>query len=152
MKVKTADMKKYSREYMRQYRKEHPEVGKAANKAWYARNRDAQIARNQARYLEKRDSHLQTKYGIGLAEYDAMHAAQGGRCAICAADKTGGRGGPSRFHVDHCHTTKRVRGLLCNSCNRMIGLGKDDPAILRAGADYVERHAQPVLTEPEKSS
>ncbi len=141
------------REYSKKYRAENREKIKADQRRWQEENRERVREYGRARYLEKRELHLQYKYGIGMAEYEVMHAAQGGRCAICAADKTNGKGRiPSLFHVDHCHATKKVRGLLCNSCNRMIGLGKDNPAILRAGADYVERHAAQVLTEPEKSS
>lgn len=153
MKIKTADMTLYRREYMRQYRLDNPEKIAALQRQNYERNLEARRAYGRTRYLGKRESHLRIKYGIGMAEYDAMHAAQGGRCAICRADKTGGRGKtPSLFHVDHCHATKKVRGLLCNACNRMIGLGKDDPGILRAGAAYVERHAAPELTPHQKSS
>jgi len=140
MKVKTADPKKYIREYMREYRKKNPEKTREQRNAWVRNNKDKIKDYNRKRYLGKREFHLKKKYGIGMQEYHAMHAAQGGRCAICAADKTGGRGGPSLFHVDHCHATGKVRGLLCNACNRMIGLGKDDPAVLRAGADYLTKH------------
>ncbi len=136
-------VREYMREYSKKYRAANIEKARKANREWYERNREKQVAYGRTRYLEKRESHLKIKYGISMDDYKVLHAAQGGRCAICAVDKTNGRGGPSLFHVDHCHRTKRVRGLLCNSCNRMIGLGKDDPAILRAGADYVERHAQP---------
>lgn len=41
-------------------------------------------------------------------------------------------------HVDHCHATKAVRGILCTSCNWMLGDAKDRPEVLRAGAAYLE--------------
>lgn len=75
-------------------------------------------------------------YGITKDEYEAMLASQDGRCAICRADEPGGKGG---WHVDHCHNTKVIRGLLCHHCNIGVGQFKDDPARLRAAADYLER-------------
>ncbi len=142
-------VREYMREYSRKYREANRERIKENQRKWQENNRERVRNYGRVRYLEKRELHLKYKYGIGFAEYDAMHAAQGGKCAICKAASTNGRGKkPSLFHVDHCHATGKVRGLLCNMCNRMIGLGKDDPTVLRAGADYVERHAQLVLTSP----
>lgn len=131
------------REYGKKYRATNKEKVKAADRRWREKNAEHMRAYNRRRYLEKRGSHLKIKYGISLADYEVLNAKQGGRCAICAADRTGGRGkNPSLFHVDHCHATGKVRGLLCNACNRMIGLGKDDPNVLRAGAAYLELNLQ----------
>ncbi len=66
-----------------------------------------------------------------------MLATQGGRCAICETDEPRGR--HSTFNVDHNHETGVVRGLLCCDCNLSIGKLGDDPARLRAAADYLER-------------
>ena len=75
------------------------------------------------------------KYGITFEQYHVMLAAQGGHCAICSATEGGGRGA---FHVDHDHVTGKVRGLLCHYCNTAVGNMKDDPALLRAAANYLE--------------
>lgn len=56
-------------------------------------------------------------------------------CCIC--DKTIEDNG-QLLSVDHCHKTNKIRGLLCSSCNFMIGLSKDSPIILRKAADYLE--------------
>lgn len=61
----------------------------------------------------EREQHLQSTYGIGLAEYNALLGAQGGHCRLCPA--IAGRKGP--LVVDHDHTTGRIRGLLCDACN-----------------------------------
>jgi hypothetical protein len=79
---------------------------------------------------------LRRDFGLTLAQYDYMLAAQGGVCAICKQKCTR----HSVLSVDHCHTTGVVRGLLCASCNFAIGFLGDDPAIMRNAADYVEIH------------
>lgn len=89
---------------------------------------------------------LRKQYGITVEQYDAMLAAQGGGCAICGDPPDGvGRAGV-RLHVDHCHATNRVRGLLCNSCNNGLGRFRDRPELLRAAAAYLAAEASPVST------
>lgn len=90
--------------------------------------------------LSQRRRNLQFKYGMTIEDYDRMLEEQGG-CAICGTDNPLGEGNPRpaiSFAVDHCHTTGRVRGLLCNPCNRGIGFLRDSPAILRKAASYLE--------------
>lgn len=104
-------------------------------------------AKNAARTQEQRtvdkekayNKWLRAEYGVTLDQYNSMLLAQGNKCAICRTTDPRGRG---RFHVDHCHSTKRIRAILCSECNMMIGLAKDSPVILRAAARYVERHAE----------
>ena len=79
-----------------------------------------------------RTYHLKKRYGITAEDADAMLTAQGGLCAIC--------GVAAAEHVDHDHETGGVRELLCFNCNGGLGQFKDDPEVLRAAADYVERH------------
>lgn len=81
-----------------------------------------------------RTYHLKRRYGITAEDADAMPAAQRGLCAIC-------RTAPAA-HVDHDHKTGDVRALLCFNCNGGLGQFRDDPAVLRAAADYVEAHAR----------
>jgi hypothetical protein len=77
---------------------------------------------------------LKRKYGITLAEYDTMLEQQEGCCKVCGTDEPGGQG---RFHVDHNHTTGKVRGLLCSNCNTGIGKFKDSPTVLLKAAAYL---------------
>lgn len=96
-----------------------------------------------------RARHLRKTYGITEGEYAAMLVEQGCRCLICGqhADEAAPDGRPSdkAFRVDHDHETGRVRGLLCNTCNRVLGLFKDDPDRLMAAAAYLLT-SQDVLT------
>lgn len=73
-----------------------------------------------------KDRYLRWRFGIGLAEYEAMHAAQGGVCKVCGRPQQQTRR-RAYLDVDHSHVTGRVRGLLCSECNRALGLLRDDP-------------------------
>lgn len=64
-----------------------------------------------------------------------------GPCEICGGDQTTNRS----LAQDHCHRTGRLRGKLCNRCNLGIGSFMDDPARLRAAAEYPEKYAEPVV-------
>jgi hypothetical protein len=77
---------------------------------------------------------LSRRYGISAAEADVMLAAQRGLCAI--------RRVAPAVHVDHDHATDAVRQLMCVHCNGGLGQFRDDPAVLRAAAEYVERHRE----------
>lgn len=77
-------------------------------------------------------------YGLTDTEYQTLLAAQDGRCAICGVDQPGGKGA---WHVDHCHDSNKIRGLLCHHCNVGLGHFKDDPVRLRAAAVYLEQHS-----------
>jgi predicted nucleic acid-binding Zn ribbon protein len=98
-----------------------------------ARSRADYRARGGAEYAYARG--LRLNYGLTLEEYEARFEKQGGRCAICRERSD------QRLHVDHDHGTGAVRDLLCEGCNHAIGKAKEDPARLRAMAEYLERHA-----------
>jgi len=84
---------------------------------------------------------LECKYKLSWDAYEEMYRAQLGLCAICGERETrkssNGSGDIRELSVDHCHSSSRVRGLLCAACNQAIGLMKDDPQRLRAAADYL---------------
>lgn len=79
-----------------------------------------------------RNKTYQRHYGITVADYEQMRKQQGGRCAICLTlgDK---------LHVDHCHKSTKVRGLLCGRCNKGLGLFKDEPERLQRAMHYLLR-------------
>ena len=97
-----------------------------------------------------RERHLLRKYAITSVEYDRLLKAQGGVCAICKLPPEIAHKGNTRsclLGVDHCHTTGRVRSLLCVRCNNMIGSAKESPDLLRAAIAYLEHHAEPAAEE-----
>lgn len=77
--------------------------------------------------------HMKSLYGLTLEQVEEM-AARG--CAVCGTMDWPGR--HNRPHVDHDHRTGRVRGMLCHECNLGLGKFKDDPALLRAAAVYLD--------------
>lgn len=79
---------------------------------------------------------MMTMYGMSLSDYERLLQAQGMSCAICRTKSPGGLG---RFHVDHCHSTGRIRGLLCHSCNTGLGLFKDSDVNLRRAIEYLRQ-------------
>ena len=85
--------------------------------------------------LRAKDYNLRRYYGIALADYLEMLEAQNGRCKICGTDAPGGKG---TFHVDHCHDSEKVRGLLCHSCNVGLGHFKDSKTLLLKATLYLE--------------
>ena len=99
-----------------------------------ARKADGRITSESRRRVR-----LLVQYGISEMDYARMLTEQNGGCAICGDDGSAGRGGV--LHVDHCHQTGRVRGLLCDRCNHGLGNFKDDPALLRRAAYYLEAAA-----------
>ncbi|GAA1884765.1 endonuclease VII domain-containing protein [Streptomyces durmitorensis] len=93
------------------------------------------------RAVQGRKGHLKRQYGMTEAEREEMIASQMGICVICLKAPAA--------HVDHCHDTGRVRGVLCFNCNSAIGKLGDDPDTVRRAAAYLEGNAwKPTLVAP----
>ncbi|MFJ1607538.1 endonuclease VII domain-containing protein [Streptomyces sp. NPDC088253] len=93
------------------------------------------------RAIQGREGHLKRHYGMTEAERDGMVASQMGLCVICLKAPA--------VHVDHCHETGRVRGVLCFNCNSAIGKLGDDPDAVRRAAAYLEGSPwKPTLVAP----
>lgn len=88
-----------------------------------------------------REYQLRKKFGLSMADYEAMLLAQGGKCAICQSEHSG-RKDRNNFSVDHDHSTGKVRGLLCSGCNTGIGNLRESPAILLRAAEYLRVNTQ----------
>lgn len=121
-------------ERQRAYYRANPEKFKEYQRKRYEANRDKILDANRSYRKANRERYnlerRVLKYGITAEQYGDLLRAQGGRCAICGTDSPAGIGG---FHIDHCHATGRVRGLLCHHCN-----------ILAASA-HLERHMDAVI-------
>jgi len=110
------------------------ERNKSSADGWSSYCRECRAERNRISYFKR-------KYGLAPAELDALIAEQLGICCICLT-------APAE-HVDHCHETGRVRGVLCFSCNAALGQFKDRPDVIRRAATYLEGNAwKPTLVAP----
>lgn len=94
----------------------------------------------QKRTELKRKFEVLRKYGITLDQYNQMVIDQNGLCKICNKPETDPH--KKNLSIDHCHLTGKVRGLLCNHCNRGIGLLKEDYDILQRAADYLRTYSE----------
>lgn len=110
-------------EYSRRRRAKDPERHREREREYESRPEVQR--RNRIRHVAK-------LYGITSEEYEALESAQGSACAICRKEHP-------KLHVDHCHDTGKVRGLLCPGCN--VGLARFDDSIegLQRAIDYLRR-------------
>ncbi len=124
------DLKKARNEQTKAYRSRNPDIIKEIRKRTDAKRKQV-----------RREKELENKYGITYSEYLSMLESQDGVCSICGRpEKLLGKGGCTRpLNVDHCHTTGKVRGLLCASCNLALGNLEDSVDYLRAAIKYLEK-------------
>lgn len=120
------------------------EENRAYHKAYYEKHGARQRARQKERYQTDEEYRLKALnrsrialYGITPERYAEMLHAQKGVCAVCDKPPRGDKS----LAVDHCHTTGKVRGLLCIGCNVSLGHLGDDPDLIQALAEYVKRNA-----------
>ncbi len=129
------------REYARQYYADNLEASRAYHAAYRAKTKERRAAQRAEKYWANRDHYLRYQrasklkncYGLTIEQYEQMAAAQNGVCAICQKPSTDGK----RLHVDHCHSTGVIRGLLCNKCNPAIGSLGDTPEMLERAIAYL---------------
>ncbi len=74
---------------------------------------------------------------MSFAARDALLDAAGNKCAICGAAPSS-----RKLHIDHCHTTGLLRGVLCHNCNIGLGNFRDSPDLLVAAVAYLKRSRQ----------
>ena len=89
----------------------------------------------ERRRIAKYRRTVAARYGITLEEHASMVEQQDGCCAICGSPPA-----HDALAIDHDHETGKVRALLCDTCNFMIGLSRESPALLHIGAAYLEAH------------
>lgn len=92
-----------------------------------------------------KDHYLKKQFGIGLDQYHTLLESQGYVCAICGEKEiaiNSNSGVAFGLAVDHCHTSGKVRGLLCKQCNNAVGFFKDSKEILTKAINYLQQHEE----------
>ena len=127
---------KINREYAKRNRKRLSDI----RKVWYRKHRKRILKSLRQSYCPAKHRILarKTKYGLGELQFDILIKQQKNRCGICEL-KFSQRKKSSRPHVDHCHLTDKIRGLLCSKCNLALGLFGDQAKVLRKAAKYLEK-------------
>ena len=124
-------------EYAREYREKNRDRVRGYQRAHHA---------SRSEESKRRTNRIQALKRFNLTEdaWSNLFEGQGRRCAICRVDTPTGHG----WHVDHDHVCcpengrscgKCVRAILCSECNTGLGKFRDNPAVLRAAAEYLER-------------
>ena len=82
------------------------------------------------------------KLGLKNEDFIKLNEEHNGLCSICNNPETSKsrNGGVRRLAIDHCHTTGKIRGLLCHDCNTGLGKFKDDINLLQKAIEYLKRH------------
>lgn len=122
---------------LRQRRSEPSSNFKQIQKNYYERNKEA-ICKKTAEYRKAnpnitKNAKLKKTFGIDLETYNSILKSQDGVCAVCKQPSA-----KKFLAVDHCHTTNKIRGLLCANCNTALGLLKDSVEIIENLKKYLE--------------
>jgi hypothetical protein len=92
------------------------------------------------KHKERRKGYaIKRRHGIGIEEYNLMFINQSGQCLICKKHQSEFK---RALAVDHCHTTNKIRGLLCHKCNLILGYAHDDVEILKSAIEYLKSQRQ----------
>lgn len=100
------------------------------------RYRDKEYRKKWAASYYQRNKHKigLKKYGLSVEDYDTKLKSQDQACAICKRQDN------SRLFVDHCHKTGQIRGLLCSSCNFLLGHANESKQILLNSVEYLSKY------------
>lgn len=120
--IRQADPERF-KDQRNRWRAKNP--GKA-NQHWWTWHRANPHKVRQYRHKQK--------YGLTPEAYQQLLESQNHRCGGCKIDFSSLT--PRNIHVDHCHKTLKVRGILCGRCNRALGMLNDDPIKIQRLADY----------------
>lgn len=139
---------------LKEYRIKNKDVIKKKREDYRKSNQELIRLQRKLNYniSQRIDSRLRSNFGITLEQYNVISGKQDHKCANCrrpesSVDFRSGR--VRRLAIDHDHSTGKIRELLCQRCNNMLGLAKEDPIILRNAANYIEKHLQ-LEIEPGK--
>lgn len=124
------EKKKYKREY---YLKNQKKILKKKKK-YNDKNKQYRSKYYFKNKIKSQELHLKNTYNLTVDEYNKIFQDQNGCCKICGKHQTEFK---AKLAVDHCHKTGKIRGLLCNNCNRGIGHLKESILLLKNAIKYI---------------
>jgi len=122
--------KECSNEYYKQYYFNNKEKYNAQSIQWTKDNR-------QKHNQNLRKATFKREYGVTIADRNKMYKEQNGCCAICGKHQTEFK---NKLSIDHDHSTRKVRSLLCHRCNIGLGNFNDDIELLEKAIEYLNLH------------
>jgi protein-arginine kinase activator protein McsA len=90
----------------------------------------------KANFIRRKNNLLKYLYNVDIQQYNDLLKQQNYSCAICKRNESEFK---NKLAVDHCHTTLKIRGLLCDNCNKAIGYLKDDVSVLKVAISYLNK-------------
>lgn len=142
-------------DYQKEYREAHREKIQAYHKEYYETNKKILLEKSREYRqrpevkFKRKQYELNKTYNISVEEYDKLWESQNGVCAICGQPETSIREGKIKpLSVDHDHETGKIRGLLCNRCNRALGMFEDSPDLLLKASAYLREKFQRGSIQP----
>lgn len=133
---RTSKCKKCRNTYNRRYCKDNPDMKKKHNdlrkewrKEYYAKPKNK---------MKLRNSHLMSQFNLTHDDYEQMLKSQEGVCAICKRHRVATN--KEYMAIDHCHDTGDIRGILCNWCNRGLGVFEDNVEFLENAIKYLREN------------
>lgn len=141
--------KKCNSIYRKEVRRKNPKteeqlkIHKEKGKLYYQNNKEKKAIYSKIRRKENTKSYRNTaykyKYGISIDQYEKLLINQNNSCDICKISQDDLN---YTLVVDHCHTTKLVRGLLCRNCNLALGYFKDNIETINRSISYLNKHKE----------
>jgi len=127
------------KEYFKEYHQKHRKRRSEYNKSYYQKHKKEQ-KKNRKKYYEehkedRRKRDIFKEYNLLYEDWLKLWEEQDGKCAICEKSFIK----ISDAYIDHCHTTSKIRGLLCNKCNSALGFLGDDPNLTARATKYLIR-------------
>lgn len=139
-------------DYHKEYYLKNKDRLQAQNKENYIKNKEAYLERSYEwrkknpfkRTLSERKRFLKTLYNLSWEQYEELYNLQNGSCKICNIPLSLVSMKEEQLEsacVDHCHTTGKIRGLLCKSCNLVLGNARESISILENSIKYLNDYA-----------
>lgn len=131
------------REYFKEWRDKNKEqlrkISKDKNEKFRSKYRigEKRFKSPNGKRQSYRYAHIKAKYGLDADRYEAMIEEQNNKCYICNNEFEDYK--DKRIHADHCHTTGKVRGLLCGYCNKGLGFFGDNIERLERAIQYMKQ-------------